>query len=74
MDEQEEEITKRVFDILPMIRVYIAASTLTGDQLDIDELRDWISQEGPSIVLKKLIDDGLVNIYLTCFDSVERLF
>jgi len=41
--------------------VYIAASTLTGDQLDIDELRDWISQEGPSIVLKKLIDDGLVD-------------
>lgn len=74
MDEEEEEDGKRIFDILPMVRVYLSASTITGDQLEVDELKAWISQKGVKETILKLLDDGLINVYLTCFDACDRLY
>ena len=76
MSEEPEEVedNKRVFDIMPMVRIYIAASTITGDQLEVDELKGWISQAGVKETVLKLLDDGLVNVYLTCFDACDRLY
>lgn len=73
--DDEEEIPKRVIDLMPMLRVYISAFDPTiGDQIRIDELKDWISQEGPAETIKKLIDQGILNVVLCCWDDYEILY
>lgn len=73
MDE-EEEIQRRVVDLMPMLRVYLSAfDPVIGDQIRIEDLKDWISQEGPAETIKKLIDGGVLNVVLCCWDDYEIL-
>lgn len=71
MSEDEKKIIEN--PIIPVMRIYLSAATPDGDLLHLYELKDWISQLGPAETVKDLLEKGIYNIYLSCFDDVEKV-
>lgn len=61
-------------EVLPFIRVYISYGKKNNDQLELDQVISFLSQDGgPAGHIKELIDKGVFNLYACCFDKITKV-
>jgi hypothetical protein len=61
-------------EVVPMLRVYISYGKKNNDQLELEQIISFLSQDGgPSQHVKDLIEKGIFNLYACCFDKVVKV-
>lgn len=61
-------------EVIPLIRVYISYGKKNNDQLELEQVVSFLSQDGgPASHVKELIDKGIFNLYACCFDKVMKV-
>jgi hypothetical protein len=74
--DDDDDFEGYIDSIMPFLRIYISAGRENHDLLEVEEILGFLTSENRSIndTVKHLIDQGMVNVYVSSFNKTMKVF